>query len=63
MITKRCPRCGGTGIEDVVYHQDAKGNYEQEPIKCQWCDGFGRVDDIDSEFTHMENWQEAAGNG
>ena len=39
----KCDVCNGTGIFDVVWHQDENGNSEQEPIKCEKCDGFGEV--------------------
>lgn len=38
-----CDVCNGTGISDVVWHQDENGNSEQEPIKCEKCDGLGEV--------------------
>lgn len=38
-----CPQCNGSGIGDVRYHQDEKGDYEVEHIKCEACDGFGFV--------------------
>lgn len=41
----KCDVCNGTGISDIVWHQDENGNSEQEPIRCEKCDGFGEVAD------------------
>lgn len=50
----RCEFCHGTGISDVIWHQDENGNSEMEPIRCKNCDGAGYVDVADSEVMRKE---------
>ena len=44
-----CGFCRGTGVADVIYHQDEDGNAGEEWVRCNACEGLGYQEVPDNE--------------
>jgi len=43
MTEQTCPRCGGSGREEITWMED--GEWQVKHVRCPECGGSGEVDD------------------